>query len=116
VKAGKFGDSFYIRTHFAYSRAPPASANGTRGCQPQQQQPTELCFQPGDIFHVTDTLFGGSPGFWQVTKVGWWNSCLNNSKLSWSTYSRSTVPLMPSRRARELEELAQPGNRNPIPA
>ena len=67
MKAGKFGDSFYVRTHLAYSKAQTLQ----RGQQQQQtgQQPAELSFQPGDIFHVTDTLFGGSPGYWQVTKV-----------------------------------------------
>lgn len=61
IKAGKCGDSFYVRTHFAHR--PERAGGGGR-----QQQP-ELAFLAGDIFHVTDTLFGGSPGCWQVTKA-----------------------------------------------
>lgn len=61
MKGGKCGDSFYVRTHFAHKSDKARQ-------QPQGQQ-QELSFLAGDIFHVTDTLFGGSPGWWQVTKV-----------------------------------------------
>jgi hypothetical protein len=54
VKNNQIGDSFYIRTHFAYQR---------------KLDRLELLFQPGDIFHVTDTLFNGSVGKWQATKI-----------------------------------------------
>ncbi|KAI6207689.1 hypothetical protein M3Y96_00035600 [Aphelenchoides besseyi] len=47
-------DSFYIKCHFGHQR---------------KSNRLELSFQPGDIFHVTDTLFNGSVGFWHVTKV-----------------------------------------------
>uniref|UniRef100_A0A914HXM6 Uncharacterized protein n=1 Tax=Globodera rostochiensis TaxID=31243 RepID=A0A914HXM6_GLORO len=65
VKAGKFGDNFYVRTHFAHK--PERGGVGGRHVQAVQQP--ELAFLSGDIFHVTDTLFGGSPGYWQVAKV-----------------------------------------------
>lgn len=69
IKGGQMGDSFYIRysllssmycniilifrTHFAY----------------QKRVRQEVGFHPGDIFHVTDTLVGGSVGHWQAIKV-----------------------------------------------
>ncbi|KAK0425013.1 hypothetical protein QR680_008982 [Steinernema hermaphroditum] len=55
VKLNQLGDSFYIKTHFQFS---PKSGNRL-----------ELGFCSGDIFHVTDTLFGGTVGLWQATKV-----------------------------------------------
>lgn len=67
VKAGKFGDSFYIRSHFAYNRS--TTSRGVASQLGNQQQPIELSIRAGDIFHVTDTLFGGSLGYWQATKV-----------------------------------------------
>ncbi|XP_033725434.1 tight junction protein ZO-1-like isoform X3 [Pecten maximus] len=48
------GDSFYIKTHFAY----------------EQREQGELSFTTGDIFHVKDTLFRGVVGSWLVTRVG----------------------------------------------
>lgn len=42
-----------FRAHFAY----------------QKRAKSELTFSHGDIFHVTDTLYGGTVGYWQVTKV-----------------------------------------------
>ncbi|KAH7728368.1 PDZ domain protein [Aphelenchoides avenae] len=53
VKNGQLGDNFYVRAHFAY----------------QKRAKSELSFSQGDIFHVTDTLYGGTVGYWQVTKV-----------------------------------------------
>ncbi|TKR93669.1 hypothetical protein L596_008082 [Steinernema carpocapsae] len=55
VKANQLGDSFYIKTHFQYT--------------PKTGNRLELGFNSGDIFHVTDTLFGGTVGLWQATKV-----------------------------------------------
>uniref|UniRef100_A0A915MIG8 PDZ domain-containing protein n=1 Tax=Meloidogyne javanica TaxID=6303 RepID=A0A915MIG8_MELJA len=66
VKAGKFGDSFYVRSHFTYNRS---TSRGAASQQPGTQQPIELSIRAGDIFHVTDTLFGGSLGYWQATKL-----------------------------------------------
>lgn len=66
VKAGKFGDSFYVRSHFTYNRS---TSRGAASQQLGTQQPIELSIRAGDIFHVTDTLFGGSLGYWQATKV-----------------------------------------------
>ncbi|KAI6241188.1 hypothetical protein M3Y99_00342000 [Aphelenchoides fujianensis] len=53
MKNHPVGDSFYIRTHFAY----------------QRKSRLELSFAPGDIFHCTDSLFNGTVGYWHVTKV-----------------------------------------------
>ena len=47
------GDSFYIKTHFNY----------------EQPRKNELSFKRGEIFHVTDTLFNGAVGSWQVHRV-----------------------------------------------
>ncbi|VDM98934.1 unnamed protein product [Thelazia callipaeda] len=44
----------FCRTHFAHQK----SSNHL-----------ELSFHNGDIFHITDTLFGGTVGFWQATRV-----------------------------------------------
>uniref|UniRef100_A0A915DXI2 Tight junction protein ZO-1 n=1 Tax=Ditylenchus dipsaci TaxID=166011 RepID=A0A915DXI2_9BILA len=56
INGGQLGDSFYIRTHFPYSK--------------RSNNKQELNFQSGDIFHVTDTLLEVSKaGYWQVTKV-----------------------------------------------
>lgn len=54
MKNNQIGDSFYIRTHFAYHR---------------KNNRLDLLFMPGDIFHITDTLFNGAVGYWQATKV-----------------------------------------------
>ncbi|CAG7818080.1 unnamed protein product [Allacma fusca] len=47
------GDSFYIRTHFNY----------------EQPRKNEFTFKRGEVFHVTDTLFNGAVGSWQVYRV-----------------------------------------------
>uniref|UniRef100_A0A1I8BIT7 PDZ domain-containing protein n=1 Tax=Meloidogyne hapla TaxID=6305 RepID=A0A1I8BIT7_MELHA len=80
VKAGKFGDSFYVRSHFTYNRSTSRGAQ-----QPGSQQPIELSIRAGDIFHVTDTLFGGSLGYWQATKI--YSAEQQNSSSSESTAS-----------------------------
>ncbi|KAM3721963.1 Tight junction protein [Dirofilaria immitis] len=54
IRNSPLGDNFYIRTHFAHQK----SSNHL-----------ELSFHNGDIFHITDTLFGGTVGFWQATRV-----------------------------------------------
>lgn len=54
VRANQLGDSFYIRTHFSHQKT---------------SNPLELSFHNGDIFLVTDTLFGGTVGLWQATRV-----------------------------------------------
>lgn len=61
VKNNQIGDSFYIRTHFP--------------CQRKLDR-LDLLFQPGDIFHVTDTLFNGTVGKWQATKVSLLSMCV----------------------------------------
>lgn len=48
------GDDFYVRAHFNYD----------------QPEHGEAKFQHGDVFHVTDTLYGGVVGSWQARKVG----------------------------------------------
>ncbi|CAF0837227.1 unnamed protein product [Rotaria sp. Silwood1] len=52
------GDSFYIRTHFAYN-----SSNVE-----------ELSIRINDIFHVTDTLYNGQVGYWVATKLNKFSS------------------------------------------
>ncbi|CAF1119374.1 unnamed protein product [Rotaria sordida] len=52
------GDSFYIRTHFAYN-----SSNIE-----------ELSIRINDIFHVTDTLYNGQIGYWVATKLNKFSS------------------------------------------
>ncbi|KAK6105611.1 PDZ domain (Also known as DHR or GLGF) family protein [Brugia pahangi] len=54
IRNGPLGDNFYIRTHFAHQKT---------------SNHLELSFHSGDIFHITDTLFGGTVGFWQATRV-----------------------------------------------
>lgn len=60
------GDSFYIKTHFNYNST-------TKG---------ELSFHSNEIFHVTDTLYNGTVGSWQVFRVG-----RNNQEIQ-----RGTIP------------------------
>ncbi|CAF4215533.1 unnamed protein product, partial [Rotaria sp. Silwood2] len=52
------GDSFYIRTHFAYN-----SSNVE-----------DLSIRINDIFHVTDTLYNGQVGCWVATKLNQFSS------------------------------------------
>ncbi|VDK48397.1 unnamed protein product [Anisakis simplex] len=54
IRNGQLGDDFYIRTHFANQKV---------------SNQLELTFHTGDIFHITDTLFGGTVGLWQATRV-----------------------------------------------
>eukprot|EP00081_Caenorhabditis_elegans_P000473 NP_001021686.1 ZO-1 (Zonula Occludens tight junctional protein) Ortholog [Caenorhabditis elegans] len=56
VRANQLGDNFYIRSHFSREKRDKAS-------------PLELSINEGDIFHVTDTLFGGTVGLWQAARV-----------------------------------------------
>uniref|UniRef100_A0A183IH14 Tight junction protein 1b n=1 Tax=Soboliphyme baturini TaxID=241478 RepID=A0A183IH14_9BILA len=53
IRSQNIGDSFFIRTHFNCDKP----ENG------------DLAFSKGDIFQVTDTLFGGTVGKWQVVRV-----------------------------------------------
>lgn len=54
VRTNQLGDNFYIRTHFSREK---------------KSSPLELTINEGDIFHVTDTLFGGTVGLWQAARV-----------------------------------------------
>lgn len=54
MQDGGSGDSFYVRAHFSYD-------NPDKDCMP---------FKNSDVFHVTDTLYNGVPGFWCVRKLG----------------------------------------------
>ncbi|KHN81113.1 Tight junction protein ZO-3 [Toxocara canis] len=54
IRNGQLGDDFYIRTHFANQKV---------------TNQLELTFHNADIFHITDTLFGGTVGLWQATRV-----------------------------------------------
>uniref|UniRef100_A0A915BRN7 Tight junction protein ZO-3 n=1 Tax=Parascaris univalens TaxID=6257 RepID=A0A915BRN7_PARUN len=54
IRNGQLGDDFYIRTHFTNQKV---------------TNQLELTFHNGDIFHITDTLFGGTVGLWQATRV-----------------------------------------------
>ncbi|EGT32441.1 CBN-ZOO-1 protein [Caenorhabditis brenneri] len=56
VRANQLGDNFYIRSHFAREKRDKASQ-------------FEMSINEGDIFHVTDTLFGGTVGLWQAARV-----------------------------------------------
>uniref|UniRef100_A0AC35TZI5 Tight junction protein ZO-1 n=1 Tax=Rhabditophanes sp. KR3021 TaxID=114890 RepID=A0AC35TZI5_9BILA len=55
ARLNQMGDSFYIRTHFQHIKS--------------KDNKEELSFDVGDIFHVSDTLFGGSIGNWQVSRI-----------------------------------------------
>ncbi|CAB3410918.1 unnamed protein product [Caenorhabditis bovis] len=54
VRSNQLGDNFYIRAHFSKEK---------------KSSPLELSVNEGDIFHVTDTLFGGTVGLWQAARV-----------------------------------------------
>ena len=54
MASGGTGDSFYVRTHFAY----------------EHTEHGEMSFRNGDIFHVTDTRYGGVVGSYFAAKVG----------------------------------------------
>uniref|UniRef100_A0A0N5BJU7 Tight junction protein ZO-1 n=1 Tax=Strongyloides papillosus TaxID=174720 RepID=A0A0N5BJU7_STREA len=54
IRINQLGDSFYIRTHFEHSK---------------RNDKNELTFDNGDIFHVSDTLYGGNIGSWQVSRI-----------------------------------------------
>ncbi|XP_059472548.1 tight junction protein ZO-1 isoform X4 [Neocloeon triangulifer] len=54
VVANQRGDSFHIKAHFNYD----------------QPNKGEMCFRKGDVFHVTDTLYNGVVGSWQVYRIG----------------------------------------------
>ncbi|EYC15674.1 hypothetical protein Y032_0036g3290 [Ancylostoma ceylanicum] len=54
VRNSQLGDNFYIRSHFTKEK---------------KSSPLELSVSDGDIFHVTDTLFGGTVGLWQAARV-----------------------------------------------
>ncbi|CAJ0944548.1 unnamed protein product, partial [Mesorhabditis belari] len=54
VRNNQLGDNFYIRAHFSKEK---------------KGSPLELSVNEGDIFHVTDTLFGGTVGLWQAARV-----------------------------------------------
>lgn len=56
VRANQLGDNFYIRSHFSREKRDKSSQ-------------LELSINEGDIFHVTDTLFGGTVGLWQAARV-----------------------------------------------
>ncbi|ULU14377.1 hypothetical protein L3Y34_016709 [Caenorhabditis briggsae] len=56
VRTNQLGDNFYIRSHFSRERRDKSSQ-------------LELSINEGDIFHVTDTLFGGTVGLWQAARV-----------------------------------------------
>ncbi|KAK6045173.1 PDZ/DHR/GLGF domain protein, partial [Cooperia oncophora] len=54
VRNSQLGDNFYIRSHFTKEK---------------KSSPLELSVSEGDIFHITDTLFGGTVGLWQASRV-----------------------------------------------
>ncbi|CAI4226800.1 unnamed protein product [Auanema sp. JU1783] len=54
VRNNQLGDNFYIRAHFSKDK---------------KNSPLELSLNEGDIFHITDTLFGGTVGLWQASRV-----------------------------------------------
>ncbi|CAJ0567311.1 unnamed protein product, partial [Mesorhabditis spiculigera] len=54
VRNNQLGDNFFIRAHFSKDK---------------KGSPLELAVNEGDIFHVTDTLFGGTVGLWQAARV-----------------------------------------------
>ena len=54
MASGGTGDSFYVRTHFAY----------------EQTEHGEMSFRNGDVFHVSDTLYGGVVGSYFAVKMG----------------------------------------------
>ncbi|GMT28474.1 hypothetical protein PFISCL1PPCAC_19771 [Pristionchus fissidentatus] len=54
VRQSQIGDNFFVRAHFTKEKKGSA---------------LELSINEGDIFHVTDTLFGGTVGLWQASRV-----------------------------------------------
>uniref|UniRef100_A0A0R3RV22 PDZ domain-containing protein n=1 Tax=Elaeophora elaphi TaxID=1147741 RepID=A0A0R3RV22_9BILA len=74
VRNGPLGDNFYIRTHFAHQKSP---------------NQLELSFHNGDIFHITDTLFGGTVGFWQATRV---YSAAENGNYAQNDSNKGVIP------------------------
>uniref|UniRef100_A0A915PNM0 Tight junction protein ZO-1 n=1 Tax=Setaria digitata TaxID=48799 RepID=A0A915PNM0_9BILA len=74
IRNGPLGDNFYIRTHFAHQRS---------------SNQLELSFHNGDIFHITDTLFGGTVGFWQATRV---YSAAENGNYDQNDSNKGVIP------------------------
>uniref|UniRef100_A0A0N5A8Y0 Tight junction protein ZO-1 n=1 Tax=Syphacia muris TaxID=451379 RepID=A0A0N5A8Y0_9BILA len=72
VRSNQLGDRFYIRTHFSHQKV---------------SNQLELTFHNGDIFLVTDTLFGGTVGYWQATRK---YSSMENS--TGSTETKGVIP------------------------
>ena len=54
MQSGGTGDNFYVKVHFNYDHT----------------EHGETSFKNGEVFHVTDTLYGGVVGSWQAYKVG----------------------------------------------
>ena len=54
MASGGTGDSFFIKTHFNYD----------------QTEHNEMGFKNGDIFHVSDTLYGGVVGSYYAARIG----------------------------------------------
>ena len=81
------GDSFYIKTHFDYTST-------TKG---------ELSFHSNEIFHVTDTLFNGTVGSWQVSRLG-----RNNQEIQKGTIpNRSRAEQLAGEQAAEKAKKAE---------
>ncbi|EFO28081.2 hypothetical protein LOAG_00393 [Loa loa] len=74
IRNGPLGDNFYIRTHFAHQKS---------------SNQLELSFHNGDIFHITDTLFGGTVGFWQATRV---YSAAENGNYAQNDSNKGVIP------------------------
>ncbi|VDK88606.1 unnamed protein product [Litomosoides sigmodontis] len=74
IRNGPLGDNFYIRTHFAHQKS---------------SNQLELSFYNGDIFHITDTLFGGTVGFWQATRV---YSAAENGNYALNDSNKGVIP------------------------
>uniref|UniRef100_A0AAF5Q0W3 Uncharacterized protein n=2 Tax=Wuchereria bancrofti TaxID=6293 RepID=A0AAF5Q0W3_WUCBA len=74
IRNGPLGDNFYIRTHFAHQKS---------------SNQLELSFHSGDIFHITDTLFGGTVGFWQATRV---YSAAENGNYTQNDSNKGVIP------------------------
>ncbi|CAG9539268.1 unnamed protein product [Cercopithifilaria johnstoni] len=74
IRSGPLGDNFYIRTHFAHQKS---------------SNQLELSFHNGDIFHITDTLFGGTVGFWQATRV---YSAAENGNYAQNDNNKGVIP------------------------
>lgn len=81
------GDSFYIKTHFDFT----STAKG------------ELSFHANEVFHVTDTLFNGTVGSWQVYRLG-----RNNQEVQKGTIpNRSRAEQLASDQAAEKAKKAE---------